>query len=52
MSETGKKVKAEAILQVILDELVDRSILSLDMYENEFGCKSFDEVAEKVKEML
>lgn len=52
MSEEERKVKAEGILQMVLNELIDRSILDVDMYENEFGCKSFDEVVEKIKQMI
>jgi len=39
---------AEKILLYIIQEFKDRGLLNLDVLEDEFGCKSFDEVKEEI----
>lgn len=43
-----ERVQASSILRMILNELIDRNILNLEVYEDEFGCKSFDEITELI----
>ncbi|MBA7710755.1 hypothetical protein ES703_119701 [subsurface metagenome] len=44
----NKKDLAEKILEYVIQEFKDRALLDLKVFEQEFGVKSFDEVAETI----